>query len=278
MEKAGHLCCFHGVPLLPAPLQATTRGLSPFALPDSLPIRNLFKWISLLTLREKVVRVLCKSWKHSVFLPSGSGLPLFLPALAALASPSSCLPLSRSFSNSSCNLTKRAFLSEKSSPSPSLHVDRLPSPLHSVRLVNCLLPVPSPRTCTGGTGVLLRLRVPARAELCRPVPVLTSKGLRWQAGRRGPVPERKRAVLAVTATGRAVLAITATGRGGRFLLAGLGLPPSHSLVCLVSLPLHPQKCGDLGLRTGPSWGSRRSIGHQALDPVPFPRGAPLASL
>lgn len=155
MSLAGHLCCFHWVLLLPAPNRQPllqTGGPIPFALHDSLPIRNLFKLISLLTLREKVVEVHCKRRKHSVSPLLSSScyaacLPLFLPSWLVLLPPAPPAPppassLSQSFSNSSCNLTKRAFLSEKSSPLPSLNVDQHRSQLHGVRLVNRLLPGP----------------------------------------------------------------------------------------------------------------------------------------
>lgn len=128
---AGRLCCFPWVmfpPTSPQQARLHTGGPIPLALHDSLPVRNLFKLISRLTLREKVVKVLCKRRTHSVSLRLA---PVTQPACLSFSPLGwSCLllPLSRSFSNSSCNLTKRAFLSEKSSRSSSLNVDQHLSP------------------------------------------------------------------------------------------------------------------------------------------------------
>lgn len=76
MSLAGHLCFIHWVmPLfffffLPqATVPAKKKGGPiPFALYVSLPIRNPFKLISLLILRERVVRVQWKRRKRSVLL------------------------------------------------------------------------------------------------------------------------------------------------------------------------------------------------------------------
>ena len=85
-------------------------------------------------------------------------------------------PLSQSFLNSSCNLTKRAFLSEKSSPLPSLNVDQHLSQLHGVRLVNRLLPGPISTPLPKWEQVARScFRCPHSAELWSPGPMLTSK-------------------------------------------------------------------------------------------------------
>lgn len=185
--------------------------------------------------------------------------------------------LSRSFSNSSFNLTKRAFLSEKASPSPSLNVDQHPSQRRGVRLVTRLLRPRSPHTYTSGTGDLLRPQAPVPGRVRSPVPTMTSKGPLGPAAWRGPSLSES----------HGVLAITATGHGRRSLSVGLGLQPSClcfvlSLCCCTPRPHPIRSVGTLG--SGQCWGNRRiggpSFGSSSdcLSPHPPPRQAPLAPL
>lgn len=168
-------------------------------------------------------------------------------------------PLSRSFLNSSFNLTKRAFLSEKASPSPSLNVDQHPSQRRGVRLVTRLLRPWSPHTYSSGTGDLLPPQAPVPGRVWSPVPTMTSKGLLGPAAWLGPSLSES----------HGVLVITATGHGRRSLSVDLGLQPSR-LCCFVSLLLHPhphpiRSVGTLGSGQCCSLGGTSE--GQALDPA-----------
>lgn len=119
-----------GYALFPSFPQATpsaNSGPCPLAL-QAVTRQEPVTLVSLLQLREVGVQV------HWVRLLSMQPEPLPLPA----RSRSGLLPLQSP--SSSCSLTKRAFLREKPSPWPSLHVDLHLSQLLGVGLVNRLPP------------------------------------------------------------------------------------------------------------------------------------------
>lgn len=119
-----------GYALFPSFPQATpsaNSGPCPLAL-QAVTRQEPVTLVSLLQLREVGVQV------HWVRLLSMQPEPLPLPA----RSRSGLLPLQSP--SSSCSLTKRAFLREKPSPWPSLHVDQHLSQLLGVGLVNRLPP------------------------------------------------------------------------------------------------------------------------------------------
>lgn len=240
-----------GYALFPSFPQATpsaNSGPCPLAL-QAVTRQEPVTLVSLLQLREVGVQV------HWVRLLSMQPEPLPLPA----RSRSGLLPLQSP--SSSCSLTKRAFLREKPSPWPSLHVDQHLSQLLGVGLVKRLPPGLVPMclhtwgrcpTPASGAGAQPELWSPnSSPDLESPDGVSSVGGTSFSVELRVPG-------LRFQPTQRVD---TACSPRQLVLVAG---SPHISVLCFISLFLHP---------TRPEmWGTFSSgLGLRSLCLLPTPR-------
>lgn len=241
-----------GYALFPSFPQATpsaNSGPCPLAL-QAVTRQEPVTLVSLLQLREVGVQV------HWVRLLSMQPERLPLPA----RSRSGLLPLQSP--SSSCSLTKRAFLREKPSPWPSLHVDQHLSQLLGVGLVNRLPPGLVPMCLhTWGRCPTPASGAGAQPELWSPnsSPDLESpEGVSSVRGTSSFSVELRVPGLRFQPTQRVTTACSP-----RQLVLVAGSPPI-SVLCFISLFLHP---------TRPEvWGTFSSgLGLRSLCLLPTPR-------